>query len=227
MWYYALSSLLWYFWRNPFLVLLFLALAYLLIDRRYIGLLPDLTRPFRHRRHMARLAEIIRLNPADAGSQLELGALHLERGEVRQALPLLEQALLRMEDSARVHSLLGIAYHRLDRLPEARQALERAVALNPKVGYGTPYLHLLTLHLRDQPRDETVLSEIQARILTYGSPEVFYRAGRALLTGGDRTGARVMFQEAIENYQASPKGFRRAHRRWALASRAMLRMRGM
>ena len=31
-----------------------------------------------------------------------------------------------------------------------------------------------------------------------------------------------MFQEAVENYRASPKGFRRTHRRWAAASRFFL-----
>lgn len=223
MWYYLLSTLFRYVLGNPILVLVGLAVAYLLIDRRYIGLLPDFTKPFRRRRRMARLSETIRLNPADANSQLELGALYLERGQAAQALPLLEKARERNNDSARVLWLLGVCYRSQGRTVEAAQALAQAVAINPKAGYGEPFYHLLAISLRVKPRDEAVLEEYRERILAYGSPEIFYRAGRALLAGGDRSAARTMFHEAIENYQASPKGFRRVHRRWAAMSWVFLR----
>lgn len=223
MWYYLLSSLLWRLMGNPLLVLALLALAYLVIDRRFIGLLPDFTAPFRRRRHVARLVETIRLNPADANSQLELGAIHMEQGRVDRALPLLEKARARMPDSARLHSLLGACYHLLGRGAEAQKALEQAVTLNPKVGYGEPYYHLLAIGLRDKTRDRAALEEFKERILTYGSPPVFYRAGRVLLAAGDRAGARAMFGEAVENYQAAPKGFRRAYRRWAFISGIYMR----
>ena len=220
--YFFLYGLLAYLFGNPLFVLAVLALAYLLIDRRYIGLLPDFTRPFRRRRRLAQLAEEVRLNPANATGQLELGALYLERGDTRRALHFLEKARERMADSARLSLLLGKCYYRLGRTAEAWEVLEKAVALNPKVGHGEPYYYLLLLACRATPRDESALAENRARILSYGSPEVFYRAGRVLRKSGDRNGAGTMFREAVENYQVSPKGFRRTHRRWALASRLQL-----
>ena len=220
--YYLFRLLFWFFRRYPLLVLAVLAACYLIADRRFIGLVPDFTRPFKRRRHMARLAATVRLNPADAHAQLELGAIHLERGEAKKALPLLEKARERDADSARVHFLLGAACRRLGQEERAEEALARAVAINPKVGYGEPYYHLLAIGLRRRTRDEAALAEYGARIRSYGSPEIFYRAGRALLAAGERAEARTMFQEAIDNYRASPKGFRRVHRRWAAGSRIML-----
>ena len=177
--YYLLSSLIWFLTGNPLLALAILAGIYLYADRRYIGLLPDFTRPFKRRRHMARLAATIRANPADANAQLELGAFHLERGAASRALPLLEKARERNPDSARLHFLLGAAYRRLGRNAEAREALEKAVILNPKVAYGEPYYHLLAISLRDQPPDEGALSEFRARILSA-------RFAGDLLPGGTR-----------------------------------------
>jgi tetratricopeptide (TPR) repeat protein len=217
-----LSSLIWFLTGNPLLALAILAAIYLYADRRYIGLLPDFTRPFKRRRHMARLAATIRANPADANAQLELGAFYLESNAAARALPLLEKARERNPDSARLHFLLGAAYRRLGRKAEAREALEKAVILNPKVAYGEPYYHLLAIGLYDQPLDEGALTEFRARILSHGSPETFYRAGRALLSAGKHAEAREIFQEAVDNYRASPKGFRRTHRRWAAASKIFL-----
>jgi tetratricopeptide (TPR) repeat protein len=208
---------------SPLPILVVLAvIAYLLIDRRFVGLLPDYTRPFRHGRRITRLAQEIKFNPANATAQLELGTLYLERGDVRHALPMLEKARERMEDSARVLFLLGATYRRLDREGEAKEALTQAVALNPKIGYGEPYFHLLAIALRGKVRVDGTTAELKERIMTYGSPEVYYRAGRVLLAGGDRDGAKDMFQEAIENYRAAPKGFRRIHRRWAAAAKIAL-----
>ena len=224
--YFFLYALLSYVLRNPLLILLGLAIVYLVIDRGFIGLLPDFTRPFRRRRHMTRLAEEIRLNPANATGQLELGALYLERGQASRALPFLEKAHERMADSARALLVLGACYHRLGRESEAKEVLEQAIAINPKVGYGEPYYYLLAIALQVKTRDEAVLTELKERILSRGSTEVFYRTGRILLRSGDRAGARAMFQEAVDNYQASPKGFRRAHRRFAVASWIFLRFAG-
>lgn len=219
--YYLLSTILWAIMGNPLLILAILAALYF-IDRRYFCLLPSPARYFQRRRRMAGLAATIRLNPADANSQLELGALHLERGDAARALPLLEQARQRNADSARIHALLGAGYRRLGRDAEARAALEKAVNLNPKIGYGEPYYHLLALALKSGSRDESALAEYCEKILSFGSPEIFYRSGRVLLAAGDKEAAKTMFKEAVANYQASPKGFRRAHRRWAAAARIFL-----
>lgn len=220
--YYLLYSLLWRFIDQPLPLILIAAVLFLLIDRRYLGLLPDISRPFRRHRHLARLNNTIRTNPADAHTALELGALYLERGQAVRALPFLLKARERDAESARVHLLLGICHRRLGRALEARAALERSIELNPRIGYGEPYYHLLALGIEAGDLDPDNVSRLKERILALGSPEIFYRSGRALLAGGDKSGARKMFEEAVANYQASPRGFRRAHRRWAAGSRICL-----
>lgn len=213
--YFFLYWLLNLIFRSPLAVIAVLAALYLIVDRGFVGLLPDFTRPLRRRRRMARLEQEVRLNPSNATGQVELAALYLDSGKAAKALPLLEQARERMEDSTRFHFLLGQSCYLLGRFDQARQELDLAVRLNPRVAYGEPYRYLLAILLRSASPDREAIAGLKEAILAHGSPEVFYRAGRTLLAHGDRDGAREMFREAVENYRAAPKGFRRVHRRWA------------
>lgn len=216
---FVLYWILSYILGSPLLALLILVALYFIIDRRFIGLLPDFTRAFKRRRRVARLEDDLRLNPSNASALAELGELRLARGEAAQAMSLLERAHERSGDSARLLLLLGSCYRKLGRDEEALSALEQAVALNGKVGYGEPYFHLLAIALKNPNPDSARVEELTDGVLRYGSAEFLYRSGREFQLAGNRAQARAMYQEALDSYQACPRALRKLQRRWATLSR--------
>lgn len=217
--YFFLHWILTYILGSPLMALLLLVIIYLIIDRRFIGLLPDFSRGFKLRRRAARLEEDLRLNPSNAGALAELGELLLGRGETGRALSLLEKAHERSEDSARLLLLLGSCYRKLGRTDEAVSVLERAVNLNGKIGYGEPHFHLLAIALGHSKPDPVRVEQLTDGVLRYGSAEFLYRSGREFQIAGNRAQARTMYQEALDSYRACPRALRKLQRRWATLSR--------
>ena len=124
--YYILSML----FGNPVTAILFLAFIYLIVDRRFIGLLPDFTRPLRRKSRMRQLRTTVALNPANASAQLELGQLLMERKRYREALPFLQQAGKKLEDHASAQFYLGADLVRVGEMDSAGN-FRKAVALRP------------------------------------------------------------------------------------------------
>lgn len=60
-----------------------------------------------------------------------LGLALSDQGRHEEGLALLQRAVAKESEAARIHEALGIVLLRLDRAPEARQSLERALALDP------------------------------------------------------------------------------------------------
>jgi tetratricopeptide (TPR) repeat protein len=61
-----------------------------------------------------------------------LSSVFLEKNDFQQVVTVLESALRVLPDDARVNTILGVAYNRLGRTPEAVRALEHARSINPK-----------------------------------------------------------------------------------------------
>src|SRR5262245_22299149 len=83
----------------------------------------------------------------DAQQALALGQQAFDRGHLKEAISLLEQALTMGADDARLRTLLGIAYARTHQVERALAELERAVALEPdafepRCALGELYLRL-------------------------------------------------------------------------------------
>jgi len=220
--YWLLSALL----GNPIIALIVLFLIYLMIDRRFIGLLPDFTRPFRQSSRLRRLRTEVELNPANAGALLELGMLLFDKGRYQEALPFLEKAGKKLDDHATAQFYLGAVYVRLGRLAEGRQILEKAVALRPNVQYGEPYIYLAEAALHSQGKEDLAtitdaslqekLEEWIEAVSRYGNVEILYRMGRVLLEAGKRDEAGRLFNEAMASYRQAPAFSKRTSRRWAL-----------
>lgn len=208
--FYFLSAL----FQNPLVAILVIVVIYLVIDRRFIGLLPDVLRPFRRGARVRALQRTLAINPADATSHFELGSLLVEQRKWRQALPHLETAVARLKNS-QAHYQYGVALFRSDQEDEGKAHLEKALELNPKVGYGEPYLYLAEYALRRQQDVDAIPGFVEALEL-YSSIDVSYRLGRLFEQSGNTERARQMYQEALANYRESPKFLRRQHRRSAL-----------
>lgn len=71
------------------------------------------------------------VNPSGAAAAQQRGMDALKRAELDQALRAFQQASLDDPGSVDVFSNLGLVYRKLDRLPEAEQALLQALTLEP------------------------------------------------------------------------------------------------
>ncbi len=221
---------------NPLLAIAVLAVIYLLVDRRFIGLLPDFTRPIRRASRWRQLRGMVELNPANAGAQLELGQLLCERRRYHEALPLLEKAGQKLGDHATAQFYLGVAYIRTGDLAAGRAALLKAVALRPSVQYGEPYVYLAEAALDTEGRAATdqapgaaakkPLAEWVDTVLRYGNTEVCYRMGAVLRRRGQEVEAVRLFREALAGYKQSPAFARKQGRRWAFLAWLALRLGG-
>ncbi len=203
--------------RTPLgqLLLLLLVLSYL--DNRYLGIGAAATAYIHHRRRIASLRYTVQVNPSDVRAMVELGEHYLRSGDPAQAAGYLERALERGEDSARAHYLLGAAWVRVGRGDQGRDLLEKALALQPNVAYGEPYLYLIeeAAARRDDRRIEELVSELRQ----FESVEILTRAGHLCRSAGLSDLARQLFDEAIRNYQYIPAKMRRRERRWLWRAR--------
>lgn len=202
--------------RNPLLSIVVMALLFFLIERRFIGILPDFTAPLRRAGRVRELQKEIKVNPADAEAYLELGEVFLRRGEYEKSLSYLNSAAAKMDGHPLFHYYRGASYYQLGRIEEGRVEIEKAVAINPKISFGEPYLYLARIYLQ-QP-DKEKIKQVNQQLMQYGSPKIHYLAG-SLFLNHDKEKARRFFQETIEDYQACRGALRRLYRRWAVLAK--------
>ena len=204
---------------NPYLALAVLIIAYFIVDQRYIGILPDVTKPFRRAARIRQLRSEAERNPYNSAALQDLGLLLMEKGDYEEAAKRLRSALERQPENAGVHLGLGIALYHLGRHEEAVSEIDEAIRLSPRVGYGLPDVYLLMNQLRaGASRNEAVVADLESRISSLGSPEILYRAGRAFSQAGDKEAAKRMFSTAVANYRCFPARVSKLHRRWAVAA---------
>lgn len=213
--------LLSYLTGNPLLVLVIMLLAIFLLERRFVGILPDVFEPWRRTKRIGQLKRDIAINPANAESHLELGESYFRQGKYEAAMSLLESATGKMEGHPLFHFYLGASYYECGRIDNAKEELEKAIQANPKVSLGEPYVYLVKIYLEEgQPGEK--IDHLFDQLLSYGSPRVFYQAGRSFLSGGDRERARRLFRETLESYEACRGSLRRKYRRWAYLAKLSL-----
>jgi len=198
--------------RNPLLALLIVFLIYVFIDRTFIGILPDFAAPLRRRQRLGRLQREVEVNPYNANAQMELGELYFEHGDYKKAVYQLQKALVKMENSALAHYYLGASLLHLERAA-GLQNLTKALAINPKVAQGYPYLYLLKYGGKDSLASA---EELQDNLLRYGSVGTFFEAGKYFKRAGQPKLAAKFFQEVLDIYRISAPGMRRRLRRKAL-----------
>jgi len=159
----------------------------------------------------------VRVNPSDVRAMVELGEHYLRSGRFQEAVEYLEQAFSRGEDSARAQYLLGGALVKLGRCDEGRSRLEQALALQPNVAYGEPYLFLI--EEAAARGDSGRIADLVEALEQFESVEILTRAGHLCRRAGQPDLARRLFAEAIHNYQYIPAKMRRRERRWLWRAR--------
>lgn len=196
--------------RNPLLALLILIIIFVFVDRSFIGILPDFLAPLRRSRRRSELQREVEVNPHDANAQLELGEMYFKQGKYDRAVERLQNALVKMDDSALGRFYLGASLYYLGQKEQSLKELEQAIQINPKVAHGLPYLYLLK-HSYSEGLAES--------LMRYGSVQALFETGKYLKQAGKKQEATRFFKEVRDIYRLSSPTLRRNYRRMAVYAR--------
>lgn len=209
-----------YFLGNPLLAFLAVFIIYAILDRNFIGILPDFLLPWKRKWRIGELKREIAINPYQGRAFYEIGALEVEKGNMKAGKSYLEKANELMPEHPDVLYYLGVCELKTGDLQAGKVAIEKALEINPKVKYGTPYLYLIEYYIKQGQYNEKV-EEYMKKIASYGNPEIFYKLGMVYSRAGQKDKAKEMFQEAQINFKAYPSFYKKQYRSWAF--RAKLR----
>lgn len=216
--YYFLYLILRLFTGNPLMALLLLAVIYAAVDRRFIGILPDFLQPWRRWQKISGLKREIHAYPHDGRILYELGALLVEQGKAKEGLRYLEKAREQMPEHPDVQYFLGLALFKNGYQEKGREALEKALMLNPRVQYGAPYIYLIDYYL-NRGNNGAIVAQYLKKIEEFGSPEYYYKLGCIFQKAGQQNKAKEMFGEAVANFKGYPAFYKKKQRSWALRAK--------
>lgn len=215
---FFLFTFLWWLTGNPFLALLVLLLLLYAVDRRYIGLFPSITKPFKLSSRLNKLKQELKLSPHNTSDKVEVARILIEKKRYGEAKSYLEDVLQVMEDSADVWFEYGFCQLKLGDAISGEQLMQRALGLNPRVKYGEAYLRLGEAFARTNP-EKAILYLEKFRQEQSSSCEAFYLAGQIYKQIGRMEEARGAYKEALNVYGALPRYKKKSERRWALLAK--------
>lgn len=189
---------------NPFLAIFILLLILYFLDRRYVGIFPSITKPFKRMRQISKLRTTISLNPNDVSSKFDLARSLTERKKYREAKDLLLQIEDRYEQSAEYWVELGHVNLKLGALEEGEAQMLRGLEINRKARYGQPYLWLAET-FRHTNHDKALHYVTQYQEIQSSSSEAYYLAGSMYKALGRSEDAKRAFEESTAVYRSLPK----------------------
>ncbi len=208
--------------RSPLLALLVIVALYFFFDRRFVGLLPDFSAPFRMRREIARLKREVMLNPHNAEALSDLGRDLVRMGKDREVVAFLERALPRMREIAETRFYLGLGCLRLGNLKKAEEHLQAVLKIDPRYGYGEAWLRLGDLKVLEKDLAGALESyQVFAGIHT-SSSEGFFKMGEVCQGLGDPEKAKEYYSKALNAMRGSPPHKKRIDRPWFWKARIKL-----
>ncbi|MFU1792281.1 tetratricopeptide repeat protein [Paenibacillus azoreducens] len=209
--------LLWRLLGNPFLAILVILIIIYLLDRRFVGIFPSLTKPFKRMGQISKLRSEISMSPSNVSAKHELARLLIERKHNAEALKLLESIETQSGDSAEFWDDLGTVYLRQGNIQKGETCILKALDINPRVKYGQPYLRLAEVH-KHKDRAKAVDYVHRFQEIQSSSCEGYYLLGMMYKALDRKDDARAAFQESIDIYRSLPKYKKRQERKWAVLS---------
>ena len=216
---FYLYFLLSMFTGNPLMAIVLVILIYAFIDKMYFGFFPDATKAFRRNREIKNRLRELSFNEDNAQAAFSLGVLYFEKKKYQEALKYLEHPRLQEDHTASYYYYLGMTLMELKRAEEGTEFLTKALAVDPRVGYGLPYIYLIENEVRQTEPKWDRIHGFEEKVDSFGNAENLYRLGITYKRLGHKDKANTFFSKAITEYAYCPKGLRRLHRRWAILSR--------
>lgn len=216
--YYFLYLLSRMFLGNPIAALVLVFIVYAIVDRKFIGFLPDFFKPLRRWRKISALKMEIESRPSLGRAYYELGALQVEGGNMQEGRSNLEIAHTLMPEHPDLEYYLGVARIRTGDLDMGKEILEGALKLNSKLKYAFPYVYLIECTLKKGEAWEKIDAYME-KIREYGNPEIFYELGTIFLQEGQKEQAREMFNEAQTTLKDCPSFMRKQYRNYVIKAK--------
>jgi tetratricopeptide (TPR) repeat protein len=207
------------FWLigNPFVALIVLMFIIYMLDRRYIGIFPNVIRPFQSSRRLRKVRQELFLSPHNTSLKVEAARILVEKRRYADAIILLDELIQVVDDSAEIWFEAGQCRLKLGDLNIGESHILKALMLNPRVRYGEPYLRLGEAFANvDQTKALHYLRQFQD--IHSSSSEAYYRLGQILEKMDQKDQARRAYQGAANIYRTLPKYKRKSERRWAWLS---------
>lgn len=214
---FLLFGLLFYIIGNPFIAIIVLFLIVYFLDRRFVGVFPSITRPFKRMRSISKNRQQIDLNPNDVTSKFDLARLLIERKKYREAQQLLVSIESSYDHSAEYWDMVGTTEIQQGQLEQGEQHTLHALELNPKVKYGQPYLRLASAY-KDKDQSKALQYVEKFQDIQSSSSESFYYLGLVYGNLGRKEKAKEAYNQSIAVYRSLPKYKKRQERRWAVRS---------
>jgi predicted Zn-dependent protease len=155
-------------------------------------------------------------NPANITARRDLAVLWLERMRPRRALSLLDEARARAPNDPELLYLTGLARLRAGDAEGALDPLVRAVALDPRVRFGEPYLVAAEALLRLGRLEEAEDALDRYVDSNSSSLQGWVRLAEVRRRRGDREGSRKALREAFDTWSQLPGYKRRLEVGWWL-----------
>lgn len=178
------------------------------------NVLPD---PFVLLRTAGRIGALkrqIHANPANVLARRDLAMIYVERLRPRAARELLNEALSRDPKNAELYYLSGLASYRAGDAEAALAPLVRAVDLDPRVGFGEPYL-VAALALTRLGRLDEAEDALERYVRANSSSvEGHLRLAQVRSKKGDKDGAQRALGEALDTFHQVPSYQKRKQLRW-------------
>jgi tetratricopeptide (TPR) repeat protein len=213
-----LFSLLWYITGSPIVAILVLLVVLYVLDLRFVRLLPNLFKPIQQSRRLSRLKQDLRHSPHNTSAKLEVARICMEKRRYQEALVYLQEIRNVMADSAEFLCDYGICQIKTGAREDGEALIKEALAKNPRVKYGEPYLYLSeAFAATDIAKALAYLEECKS--LHSSSVEVIYKMGLLYLQLQRQAEAKRAFAEAVEVYRGLPKYKKRQERRWAILAK--------
>ncbi len=207
---------------NPILAVLGILAVYVVVDRAFLGFLPDPFTVFNTSSRIRELKKVVSINPSDGRSLKELGMYLIEKEDYKNAVRFLEKAEEKMSDDPEFNYYYGISIARSGDVSRGRHFVENAVSASPTLKYGEPYLTMAEVYL-DNAEYESALSLLEKfQKIHSSSSRGLYRMGIVKLKLGLKDEGMQYLKKSIEAFKASPYFKRKTDRKWAWKSRIAL-----
>jgi tetratricopeptide (TPR) repeat protein len=170
-----------------------------------------------------RLRRTLSVNPHDVKARSDLGAILVRQARFREARAELEQAMPRADDLPQANYSLGLCLLHDGEGERGRELVERALALNPKFGYGEPHIKLGDFRAERGEWEQAAECYRQATGIHSSTVEGWFKLGQALDRLAKRDEAKAALREAIASYRNAPWYQRSEGRPWVRRARRLAR----